>query len=288
MNNSYIVSTDLDGTLLDHHDYSFTAAIRGLQRCVELEVPVVINTSKTYAEVIALQNAIGLDAPLIVENGSALIAAKHLCLKATSTNFGSLNIECQSRIDGAQQFVFGVKREYIISFIERVRQQHSWSFEGFNDWSVADIAEHTGLDLVSAQQASQKEYSEPFVWRDSESALKSFIQLAEAEGLSVLQGGRFYHLQGNTDKAQPLNWLRQYGHTFFRGMPNGNCRPKLICLGDSNNDVAMLDVADHPVCVRSPVADFPILSVKTDTYYTQGYGPVGWSEAVLSLLETSA
>ena len=103
MSNNYIVSTDLDGTLLDHHDYSFAAANQGLQRCTELEVPVVINTSKTYAEVIALQNAIGLDTPIIVENGSALIAAKHLCLKATDTNFGSLKIECQSRVDGAQR-----------------------------------------------------------------------------------------------------------------------------------------------------------------------------------------
>ena len=286
MSNTYIVSTDLDGTLLDHHDYSFTAANQGLQRCAELGVPVVINTSKTYAEVISLQHAIGLDAPLIVENGSALIAAKHLCLDAAASGLNSLKIECQSRDDGAHQFVFGVKRDYIISFIERIRQQHSWSFEGFNDWSFADIAQHTGLDLASAQQASQKEFSEPFVWHDSESALKQFIELAKADGLSVLQGGRFYHLQGNTDKAQPLNWLRQYGHTFFKGMPNGNSPPKLICLGDSNNDVAMLNVADHPICVRSPVADFPILSGKTEAYYTQGYGPVGWSEAVLSLLES--
>lgn len=48
---NYLVSTDLDGTLLDHHTYSWHAALPALQKCSELAIPVVLNTSKTLAEV---------------------------------------------------------------------------------------------------------------------------------------------------------------------------------------------------------------------------------------------
>jgi len=47
----------------------------------------------------------------------------------------------------------------------------------------------------------------------------------------------------------------------------------------------MLNIADIPVCVRSPVADYPLLSTDKDIIYTKGFGPVGWSEAVLAILE---
>lgn len=280
MSGSFIVSTDLDGTLLDHHSYSYEAARCGLRRCHDLGVPVIINTSKTYAEVVSLQNEIGLDAPLIVENGSALIAAEHHWL----TMFDQALDNYQRRPDGARQLVFGVNRDQIIAFISETRKNYDWMFEGFNDWTPTQISQQTGLDMASAEQASLKEFSEPFIWNDSAAALTRFIRLAEKSGLTVLQGGRFYHLQGNTDKAKPLNWLKQNGRAALAGMSSGNCTLNLICLGDSDNDVAMLNSADYPVCVRSPNADFPAVSNQNSVYYTQGFGPVGWSEAVLSIL----
>ena len=281
MSFSYLVSTDLDGTLLDHYTYSFEAAKPGLLRCSEFKVPVLINTSKTYSEVACLQKSIGIDAPLIVENGSALIAPERLCLQAK----GGEKLISDTRSEGFRQIVFGVQREEIIRFIQGIRRQYTWKFEGFNDWTIGQIAEHTGLNLASAEQAAQKEFSEPFVWNDSELNLAQFIKQAEFAGLTVLKGGRYYHLQGETDKAKPLRWLQKFGGQAFAGMWNGNHVPKLVCLGDSNNDVAMLNVADYPICVRSPVADFPILSTKAKVQYTQGYGPVGWTEAILALFK---
>ena len=45
-----LVFTDMDGTLLDHHTYSFEAAKPALKALEEKDIPVVPTTSKTFAE----------------------------------------------------------------------------------------------------------------------------------------------------------------------------------------------------------------------------------------------
>lgn len=260
-----LISTDLDGTLIDHHSYSFEAALPAIKRCEYLGIPVVLNTSKTFEEALTIQTDLGIKAPLIVENGSALFI---------------------NQDEGFTTKVFGVERSEVLDFIEQIRQSRKWQLEGFNDWSVEDIANNTGLSIEAAEQANSKQFSEPFIWKDTDAALAEFIGLAKQQNLQVLKGGRFYHLQGDTDKAKPLNWLMQNYHKVFKLEAEENAEPttKLVCLGDNHNDIAMLNIADIPVCVRSPVADYPSLSTNKKIIHTEGYGPVGWAEAILSIV----
>ena len=263
MTQSFVISTDLDGTLIDHHDYSYAAAIPAIKRCQSLGIPIILNTSKTYAEVIALQKVLNINAPIVVENGSAIIAS---------------NLQAQSQ----QNKTFGASREEVLSFIQHIREQYPWQFEGFNDWSLEQIINYTGLDNEAALRASKKQFSEPFIWHDSNSAFKQFSMLAIEHGLTILKGGRFCHLQGDTDKAKPLVWLLQEYSELF---PSMRTPPKLIALGDNDNDIAMLNAADIAVCVRSPVAQYPKLSDSNHVIKTQAFGPEGWAEAVNQILD---
>ena len=67
-----VILTDLDGTLLDHGDYSYRGALTALERIRREAIPLVFVTSKTRSEVEALQEEIGLDEPFVVENGGAI------------------------------------------------------------------------------------------------------------------------------------------------------------------------------------------------------------------------
>lgn len=278
-----LISSDLDGTLIDHQSYSFEAALPALQRCKTLGIPIVLNTSKTYQEAITIQAELDIKAPIIVENGSALYFDKSVArnLEENLVNSNSPKSDVK---------VFGVERSVVLDFINNIRQSKKWQFEGFNDWSVDDIASNTGLTLEAAKEANSKQYSEPFIWNDTKTALAEFIALAKQKNLKVLKGGRFYHLQGSTDKAKPLDWLMQNVHKVFKLEPEKNIKltTTLICLGDNHNDVAMLNIADIPVCVRSPVADYPSLSTDKEIIYTEGFGPVGWSEAILAIIENNS
>ena len=68
-----LIFSDLDGTLLDHHTYSFAPALSMLQKLRSANIPVIPNTSKTFAELTELTQQIGLDGPFIVENGAAVL-----------------------------------------------------------------------------------------------------------------------------------------------------------------------------------------------------------------------
>ena len=68
-----LIVTDLDGTLIDHHTYSAEPARPALEAAVRAGVPVVLCSSKTYAEMAILVRTLALaPAPLIVENGGAV------------------------------------------------------------------------------------------------------------------------------------------------------------------------------------------------------------------------
>ena len=70
--NRYIIFTDLDATLLDHDSYSFEAAIPALNVIKEKEIPLILTSSKSLAEIAEVQNELGIQHPFIVENGGAI------------------------------------------------------------------------------------------------------------------------------------------------------------------------------------------------------------------------
>lgn len=67
-----VVFTDLDGTLLDHHTYSWQPAAPTVERLKRLGVPLVLASSKTRAEMVALRHELGIADPFVVENGAAI------------------------------------------------------------------------------------------------------------------------------------------------------------------------------------------------------------------------
>ena len=71
-----VVYTDLDGTLLDFHSYSFKAASAALRELKRLSVPLVMVSSKTQAEMLTLSNTLGIVAPFVTENGGAIFWPK--------------------------------------------------------------------------------------------------------------------------------------------------------------------------------------------------------------------
>lgn len=269
---SFWISTDLDGTLLDHHDYSFKAAEEALLECKKLGIPIILNTSKTLAETRKIQSAVRITGPLIIENGSALVYSERQ------------SFDKKTRLEKTK--IFGARRSHLLKFISTVRTKFDWKFEGFNDWSVSKIVNHTGLSLSDAQLASDKHYSEPFIWLDSFENFEQFKQLAQEEDFQILKGGRFYHLQGKCSKASALNWIKGNFSSVAGFEQLDGSEATLIALGDNDNDIAMLSAADIAVCIRSAAGNYPTLANHPHLLQTQEVGPRGWSEAILKIVNS--
>lgn len=172
-----IVVSDLDGTLLDHHDYSYAEVLPVLDRMDEAGIPLVVNTSKTRAEWLATRKNFGNENPFIVENGSALY-------------------------DGDEVTVYGTPRAEILEVLASLKSD--FKFTGYADVELETIMEWTGLDRLSAFKSADREFSEPLVWEDTPEEEAEFCTEIERRGLKTLRGDRFLHVLGATDKGKPL------------------------------------------------------------------------------------
>lgn len=270
MLNDVLVFTDLDGTLLDHHTYSFAPALPMLQKLHTANIPVIPNTSKTFAELIELRKLIGLDGPFITENGAAVyIPIYYFKTQPADTTYQN----------GYWVKVFTKPREHWLSLIEKIKDRFEGKFNHFFNMSNQEIIDATGLSVKQARLAASRQYGEPILWLGSDAEKTEFMLAISELGALPLQGGRFLHLSGQCDKGQALVWLTQQ---FQIERAIEHCTT--IALGDGQNDVAMLESADIAVRVSSPVNAPPTLNKQTDVYTSQAHGPNGWAECLEQII----
>lgn len=256
-----LVFTDLDGTLLDHHSYSYSDAMPRLRALERMSIPVIPVTSKTRAEIEQLRRELGNRHPFVVENGAAVfIPAGYFPEQPADTR----------AYDGYWLREFAPPRSRWLELLERMEDKYSGEFSSFFRLGTRGIMELTGLTEARARQANQREYSEPVHWIGRESRKQRFTADLEAAGATVLQGGRFLSVSGNADKGRALRWLRA-------------CYPppvQDIAAGDSANDCAMLEAAGTALLVRSPSHAFPVLRRDEGVLHSRALGPAGWSEGI--------
>ncbi|MCJ8352186.1 HAD-IIB family hydrolase [Moritella sp.] len=264
------IFTDLDGTLLDHDNYSFTPALTTLAELKRAAIPVIPNTSKTYVELVELRRILDLHGPFIVENGAAV--------------YIPVNYFSHQPIGTIQQDGYWVKslvhlREHWLSLLPTVPVELTALFTNMNNMTVNDIVNATGLDAASATLASQRQYGEPVLWHGNAAQKQLFIQHLNKQGATVLEGGRFLHVCGNCNKGKAMDWLMEQ-FKFF----NPQQTPYSIALGDGNNDIAMLEAAQYAAIISSPVHIPPKLKRKQRLITSKNTGPTGWAEVLAKLL----
>jgi mannosyl-3-phosphoglycerate phosphatase len=267
-----LIVTDLDGTLLDHYTYDVGPARDVLERVAQARIPLVLCSSKTRAEIEALQQRLDLHHPFIAENGGAIVAP-----------LGYFDHIPPSAVVDGGRFVLALGRPYaeVVYGLRAVASAERVSVVGFADMTVGDVAEECGLPVLDAQLAKLREFDEPFRLLETDPATRSrFLKALRRRGLKSVSGGRFDHVTGDTDKGRAVAELRGL-------MPEGIGPIVMAGLGDGLNDVSMLREVDLPVIVRSDLngATGRMLRKVPTAQVTNSCGPAGWAEAVTALLD---
>ncbi len=249
-----LVFTDLDGSLMEHESYSIEPAKPALEELRSRGIGLILNSSKTAAEIRALQTQHSLPGPFICENGAALYESPDTAAES-----------------------FGTAATKWLPAVHSLRQAKAYKFSGFSDWSAAQIANLTGLSPTQAALAKQRHYSEPILWQDSESAKTEFLHWLSSQGLRLLEGGRFFSIQSHFDKSDAMAWLTQK-------LSSASNPLITIALGDSPNDEAMLNSADIAVVIKSAKSNQVACSNAKLTIKTNKPGPAGWNQAIFEIL----
>lgn len=270
----WLVISDLDGTILDHWDYSPAPMMPLLEALEAAGIPVVFNTSKTAAELISLRQELNNRHPFIVENGSAIYLPRGYFPHSIARS-----VESSPQDGDYQHIVLGTPAADLRRWLKETRQQLALDLVTFSELTVRQVAALAALDEDAAAQARQREFSEVIVWKGSEAQRAVFWQAAEKAGWTLRQGGRFLHLLGPSDKGRAsLRLLQEYELVYKR-------RPSLIVCGDGENDVDMLQRADLALLVRSPSHELPALKEpRGHVLTTHETGPEGLAHLLRELL----
>jgi len=271
-----VIFTDLDGSLLDHYTYSFSAARPLLGKLESMSVPVIPVTSKTFAEVSKLRDTMKNSHPFITENGAAVFIPRGYFKKkpkdfSVEGNFWVLR-NCQPRA-----FWLGLLWEKAADFAD---EYESFTTIVKKD-GVEGLAQLTGLSTLQASLSHQREHSEPIRWIGSERRKKAFIKTLSETGAKLLQGGRFLSLGGQANKGTALLQLQDIFKANFSS--SNICS---LAIGDSNNDIDMLEVASSALIIKSTNHKAPCVSRAGNTFLSDKPGPKGWVEGVSKWLNT--
>jgi mannosyl-3-phosphoglycerate phosphatase len=252
---SYIVFTDLDGTLLDFEDFSFEPAEPALQQLRARSIPLIIVTSKTLAEVAPIANALNVDGPIVIESGGALATRR--------------------RHDEWTSVALGASAEEIRRAVPVIEQLAEARLLLYSQMSLAEAGLLSGLYGEALRRSMKRQFDEPFIL--AEGNIDRVTKAADAMGLMVREGGRFHHLTGRSGKGDAVR----------RIVASLDDQPLIIALGDAPMDADFLSLADIPIIMRgcdgrphpALLASVPHATVAPCT------GPEGWARAVTELLQ---
>lgn len=270
MQQQLLVFTDLDGTLLDHHSYSYQAALPMIERLEKQQIPLIPITSKTRAELLQLRNELQNTHPFIVENGAAVfIPQGYFPEQPKGTEI----------IDDYWVYASSASRAYWQQLLAGLQSKYPDQYTYFSEMGNEGVKTSTGLSEVNAKLANTREFSEPVMWLGQEQEKVAFKNELMAQGVWILEGGRFMHLSDGCDKGKALLWLAEI---YAQHQPNKKVHT--VALGDSHNDVAMLDVCDEPIVIRSPIKSPPVLTKRRSYRISSSYGPEGWDQTLTDVL----
>ncbi len=230
-----VIVSDLDGTLLDHDTYSAEGVRPALARLRQAGIAVVLSSSKTRAEIEAVQRDLDLRGAFIAENGGGVF------LPAGGARPTGRPV---SRVGPYDLVRLGLPYADVVTRLQEAASAIRVSIRGFAEMTAEEIAADSGLRLDHARLAKARDFGEPFrILEATAAAEHALTEACRNRGLTVTRGGRYHHASGRHDKGAAVGILRE-------ALSVSGPAPFLVGFGDGLNDAEMLAAVDRAVIVR--------------------------------------
>jgi len=266
-----VVVTDIDASLLEPGTRSLSDERAALDFLADRGIPLIINSSRSRAEIERLHHTLEIVTPFISEHGSALFLP-HRCLPFVPDN-------ARAAV-GGHVIEFGRRYYQVVDTLRLVCRELSLEVVGFAELSIDEVARELGIPSAEAQLVKLREYTELFRIEDeSEATLSRLFKALRRRGLRCYQRGRHYLVSATPDRAESLRtlkslWRRAWGDHVMVG------------LGDSEDDVSWLQFVDVPIFVENGRSSVParVLRKLPTVRLTERRGRLGWSDAIFEFV----
>lgn len=270
----FVLFTDLDGTMLDHHTYQAKQSAAVLESLQKAGVPLIFCSSKTFDEQRFYQKKLGIYAPLVVENGSAVYIPDHFLP-------GHFNLLPKTVGGYFYQTFAHVDIVIVRSILSEISFKYHVPIAGYANSDENTLIKATGLKPMALKRARNRHFTETLhipSLTDTEAAQWLSDQLKPYD-LMLVKGGRFWSVQSKfAGKGHALRWMKSMLQDYF------NHKIPVYAIGDSANDLPMLQAADRAFLVKKNNGSWEDTNLAGIERLNER-GPVGFKNAVTKLLQ---
>jgi HAD superfamily hydrolase (TIGR01484 family) len=269
-----IIFSDVDGTLLS--DRGHAPANWSEIRESMVDALIVLTSSRTVEELLAVQEFLGLHGPVIAENGAILVLADEWIDRLEA---GTV-VQVQGR---PRRLVhFGTPVEQYREFVESAAREHGVELYSQRQPSPAAL-QPSGAFRTIASHALARTHSLLVRLHGAGEARNGFLSALASAGLTVTNSGRWHVVQGNSNKGLGVRAFMNLATTVLP-------QPiQVVGVGDRENDVSLLTAANRRFVMRLPSGEVdPMLAAVANTTILNTPGVDGWTEIAASLQITPA
>ncbi len=274
----HIIFTAIEGSLLDPASRKWSAAEEALVELERRQVPLILVTGGTRAQIEPLRSKLGHTQPFITENGSGLFLPD-----------GYFSMKLDGAVRMARYFCVPFAKDYAAATatLEEIAEESRASVVGFSQMSPREIAGNTGGPLREAELAHQRDFSERFFFAgDADAAAARFVDVAGKNGWQANPGAAgqpFWELSSSNGPGRAIRHLmRLYRTSLHR-------RLRSYGIGSTAEHLGLLAAVDHPIVLPIHGQEFDRTLTAGLKHVTRGpeSGPMGWNQSVLDLFQVA-
>ena len=266
-----LIASDVDGTLLDEQGQlpCTPAQLRSAIHTVSTRVArctIALASSRTLRELVVLQRAIGIPGPCIAEDG-AVLAVDGPSGGAQIVHHGRRALHVQQFGRAAHELRHIMRNAPAVASTDAANRSRA---ERASLGMGTAGAVRRGLDmreyslLLDPSHVSDRDY-------------RSLHSAVESNALHLRRGGKWLTLSDTPGKGPALLALREHLTAY-------NFAPTLVAIGNEENDISLLKVADLAFVIRNPHrGPHPALAAIPHAVVLDTEGPGGWLEMLIRL-----
>ena len=259
------VFTDIDGTFIGNDTFDPGENLALVDELNRHNHSFAFNSSKTFHEITFMQKDFKIKYPFICETGGGLYHPK------------SVGFEYDKKRDDYFILSESIKIHRFRDLVrELIKNNFSHDFEFFDDLNQFEKSKLTGLSGSDLALASDRDFSILIKHSGNKKSFKELNEALNAHNLNLIQGGRFCHVCSNNNKGKATNYFLKH---IMR--TNKNMKIISVAIGDSTNDLDMLNAVDYPCIVKSDNNHNLLDKVKNKNIVcSSSYAPHGWIECL--------
>jgi mannosyl-3-phosphoglycerate phosphatase len=272
-----LIFSALEGALVDARTDSSAGAEEALSELHRRNIPLILLSSRTRAEIEPVRRKLEHSHPFITENGGGVFFPD---------GYFNLRIPGAVRVGRYLCIAQGRPYEEVCEALKEIAGECGVGVTGFRDMNTREISANTGLRLRAAELTRDREFEEPFFFTSADDArIARFVATARERGFDARPGSTFWRFSAGCDTKRAVRLVGQ----LFRQATRLKLR--FAGIGARDEDLPWLQAMDKAISLSGSQSSEEITggtrqihSHARKVMKIESSGAAGWAQAIFNII----